>query len=404
MLEFEHVVEAFVADFFAHGLADLCQDGQIVLGVIDRLDPAFPNLKERVGARCGQLQALELDPTVGRQPQIGILHRGGHDDVLGDDHLDARVDVLEHVVGMLGVVEQVHIVEMQRLGRRRHVRLAGEAFAAGLGRVNDQRHLTVVPVGRLLTLALGRNLDLFAVCALIEIEVERIFGDPTLEARTGLRAALEQCGLVVSGPGVYSGALLADVAGQHHRQICGPIRLGGVEPVVDAFALMNRDRPAVLCGLPDVARQALDHLLGATGHLSRVFDAVVLQMNLIHLPERLNLDFAPIDQLDLPLAVQDRVDRRLLADFVAGQRDGLVGLRVPDHTVADFVVLLVGQTLHLVARAVLGQAAFVAGEDLVGPQPLERVGPHQQREIGELFDEFLVVPLFVDHVAGDAKP
>ena len=58
------------------------------------------------------------------------------------------------------------------------------------------------------------------------------------------------------------GALLADVAGEHHRQVGGAIGLRGMEPVVNALALMNRDRSAVLCRFPDVPRKPLDHLLG----------------------------------------------------------------------------------------------------------------------------------------------
>src|SRR6266571_607131 len=52
----------------------------------------------------------------------------------GFEQLDVGVDVLDHLVGPLGVVDQVHVVEDQRFGGRGHVRVAGEVPAAVLRR------------------------------------------------------------------------------------------------------------------------------------------------------------------------------------------------------------------------------------------------------------------------------
>ena len=91
----------------------------------------------------------------------------------------------------------------------------------------------------------------------IEVLLERIFGHPAFETPAGELAALEERGLVIARPAVAARAGLADVAGEHQRQIRGAIRLGGVEPVVDAFALVNRGR---LDGR-DVLGELLDQLL-----------------------------------------------------------------------------------------------------------------------------------------------
>jgi hypothetical protein len=76
----------------------------------------------------------------------------------------------------------------------------------------------------------------------VEVLLERILGDPALEAGAGELAALEERGLVVAGPAVAAGAGLADVAGEHQRQVGRAVGLGGVEPVVDALALVDRGR------------------------------------------------------------------------------------------------------------------------------------------------------------------
>ena len=53
----------------------------------------------------------------------------------------------------------------------------------------------------------------------VEVRLEGILGHPALEPGTGPGRALEEGRLVVAGPGVAAGAALADVAGEHQRQI-----------------------------------------------------------------------------------------------------------------------------------------------------------------------------------------
>ena len=84
-------------------------------------------------------------------------------------------------------------------------------------------------------------------------------------------------------------------------------------------------------------------------------------------------------------------------------RSGSFDLRRKVHR-RWFGVLLFGQTLDLETGAVGGEIAFISWNNFIGPQPLEVVGPHQQWKIGELLDEFFVVPLLVDHQLGDAQP
>ena len=59
---------------------------------------------------------------------------------------------------------------------------------------------------------------------------------------------------------------LADISREHHRQIGRAIRLGRVEPMVDAFALMNRDR----FDRGDVLGELLDQSFGALGNFDTV--------------------------------------------------------------------------------------------------------------------------------------
>ena len=87
--------------------------------------------------------------------------------------------------------------------------------------------------------------------------LERIFRHPALEARAGQGRSLKQRRFVIARPAVTAGARLADVAGQHERQIGRAIHLGGVEPVIDALALMNRDRLDGRDVLARVARSVL---------------------------------------------------------------------------------------------------------------------------------------------------
>src|SRR5262249_37147386 len=94
----------------------------------------------------------------------------------------------------------------------------------------------------------------------IEILREGIFADPALESRSSELAALEQRRLVIAGPTVTARARLAQVSGQHQRQVRGAVRFGCVKPMIDPLALVNRtwlDRA-------NVPRQLLDQVLRRT--------------------------------------------------------------------------------------------------------------------------------------------
>lgn len=101
----------------------------------------------------------------------------------------------------------------------------------------------MIPVGRFLILGIRMSVYALARRRFIQRQFKRVFRNPALEARAGDGAALEQSGLIVAGPPVTACARFADVAGQENRQECRAIGLGGVEPVIDAFALVNRHGP-----------------------------------------------------------------------------------------------------------------------------------------------------------------
>src|SRR5688572_31618021 len=100
----------------------------------------------------------------------------------------------------------------------------------------------MVPVSRLFVLGIGVGMDLFTVSLWIKVELERVFRHPTFKARTGPGRTLEERGFVVARPRVAAGAGLADISREHQWQIGCAIHFGGMEPMVDAFALVNCDR------------------------------------------------------------------------------------------------------------------------------------------------------------------
>ena len=93
-----------------------------------------------------------------------------------------------------------------------------------------------------------------------------------------------------------------------------------------------------------------------------------------------------------------------LADVVAGDRPGRRSSRPRRRSRPASACCSAVKPWILKRRPVGREVALVVGEDLVGPQPLQVVGAHQQREVGERFDEVLVVPALLDHQPGDAQP
>src|SRR3989304_5676530 len=99
--------------------------------------------------------------------------------------------MLDHGVGPLRVVDQVDVIEGDGLGRSRHVRLAGEVFAAKFGSIHDESQVTMVPVGGLFVLCVSMCDDVFTRCVGVEIGVKRIFANPALESWAGPGGSLE---------------------------------------------------------------------------------------------------------------------------------------------------------------------------------------------------------------------
>src|SRR3972149_2587740 len=64
---------------------------------------------------------------------------------------------------------------------------------------------------------------------------------------------------------------------------------------------------------------------------------------------------------------------------------------------------LLGQPLYLEARPVRAQALLVSRQQVCRIQARQRVGPDQDREVGEPFHEIWVVPVLVEHQLRDAE-
>ena len=101
---------------------------------MDRLDAAFPDLQERIGARAAAFVVFELDPRVDRQHDVGVFALAGPFDLLVDDHVDLRQHVDDEVVDPLRLVEKIGVVVPEALGGRRQVGLAGEGARSTLGK------------------------------------------------------------------------------------------------------------------------------------------------------------------------------------------------------------------------------------------------------------------------------
>ena len=201
---------------------------------------------------------------------------------------------------------------------------------------------------------------------------------------------------MAAGPG------LPEVAGQHHRQVGGSVHLGRVEPVVDPLALVDGDR----FDRGDVVGQPLDQILGRPRDLRHRVEIVVLQMFLIQRPERGALHGASVGQADREGPGEPGLEPVLphrVAYFVSRDRTRRLVVLIPDHVVAELRVLFSGEPLNGHRRPVSGEGGLVAFEHLVGAEPLQRVGPDQQREIRELLDEVLVVLIPLDQEAGDPQ-
>src|SRR3990172_1305779 len=279
------VPEAAVTDDIRQLGRQLRHDEGVVLGIVDGLDAPLPYLKEGVGAGGGDLMGLHLQPGVGGQVDVGILHRGGDLYFRVDDAVNQVVAILDELVAPLGVVDQVDIGGPDELGRCGEVGLPGEHLPAVLGGVDDEGTVAVRPVAHLLIPGVGYRFDVLAVGGGVQVGMEGVLGYPALEPWPRILGALEEGRLVVAGPGVHPGAGPADVTGKHHGQVEGAVNLRGVEVVVHPL-------PMVDCHRLDggyILGQAEDELPGGAGNLGYRFQVVVLEMDLVHLKERHHL-------------------------------------------------------------------------------------------------------------------
>jgi len=149
---------------------------------------------------------------------------------------------------------------------------------------------------------------------------------------------LEKGGLVVAGPTVASGPGAADVAGEHEREVCGAVAFGGMEPVVDALPWWMAQGLSVAMSR---ARRSIKSLgaevISATG-----VEIVVPEVDLVKIPGGGDLDFAAVGEFDFTFPIQGRVEAGRGELWRRRGRDegfGRLGLRIPDHIVAEFAVL-----------------------------------------------------------------
>src|SRR5262245_16548405 len=160
----------------------------------------------------------------------------------------------------------------------------------------------MIPVGRLLILGIGVSMDFFAMDCGIEAQMERVLGHPSLEARTCPWGTLKERRLVIARPGVTACARSAEVSGQHERKICRPVHFRGMEPMVDSFTLMNRNR----FDGGDVFGKLLDEFPWRPGDLADCLDIVVFQVYLVESPQSGAIYTFSIGQLQFEGTLQRR--------------------------------------------------------------------------------------------------
>ncbi|MBV6491555.1 MAG: hypothetical protein CNCCGFBP_02176 [Fimbriimonadaceae bacterium] len=192
---------------------------------------------------------------------------------------------------MFGVVEEVDVGEPQYLRGRGHVSVTCKHLASPSRGVHNQRPVSAIPIRRLFVLGILGQFDVLRSRVRIEVRIKRVLRYPTQEPGSGPLRSLEERRLIVPGPGVLATSRLADVAGQHQRQIHGPVTERRMEPVVDALADVNRDRPVLR--IADIVGQPFDQLFRRRSDFRDGLQVVVSEIDLVKLPERLDLDLFP---------------------------------------------------------------------------------------------------------------
>ena len=212
--------------------------------------------------------------------------------------------------------------------------LAGEDLAAFSG-LGGQDLLAAGPVGGIFAVVRVAEMLVGDPRLVVQYRVERVLGSVGADPRPAPRGGLQEGPLVVAGPGVDAGPMLADIARQEHRQIGGAVVQRGVEVMVDPLADVDRDRVAGLGRLPDVLGQPPHQRGRGAGDLLDGLEVVVGEVPLVHREDRHDLHGRPVEQGDAERPFERGLDRHLLADLVARQRRDLACLGVPDAEVAD---------------------------------------------------------------------
>ena len=393
--ELPHVVEALVAGL----LRQLRRHQREHLDVADGVEDALERRprkddEERVGHRRRHVGMLQLRPRIDTKHHVGPLAGSRPPPLLHGDHLDARQGVDHRVVVPLHVAEdRVGIGEPHDLGRRRHVGRAGQQPVADAQRMV----LVVVVVRRLRPPVLPRPRGLRG----IELEVERVLVDV-------LRRAVEERRAVVAGVGADVPAHAPDIAGQRREQEDVAVLVVVVEELVRSHPNREERRPRLL---RDVPGQPLD---GGRRRPRELLGRLRIEVRGVFLDEVEHGTAAnglAVCERHLHAAFELGIARhRLGADLVARNRPGLPGGAVPEHVVAPVVAHGLGHELAVVRQRWRRRFADLehprgletrggAAEHVLRPQVLQRVGAHQQREVGPALHVVHVVePVPDDHV------
>lgn len=115
----------------------------------------LPDLQEGVGARGCDFMGFKLGLRELALRGQNHIHRSGHLNVHGDQFEDwgSRSD---HLVVLLGIIQQIHIGDELYFGGVGMWVWPVKTLRPYFGRLDNQRSLGMVPVGRFFVLGVGR--------------------------------------------------------------------------------------------------------------------------------------------------------------------------------------------------------------------------------------------------------
>src|SRR3989338_3644767 len=302
--------------------------------------------------------------------------------VLGHYHLHPLVGVVNHFVGPLGVIDEVHVGEPYNLGGSWHVGLAGKTLPIYL-----QDVVLVVPVAHFFWFEVLLYLDVLHLGIGVQVNVEGVLTHHHVRP-------WEDGNLVIPRPVTGTSAWLAEVAGECQYKEVYPVFYVTVEVVIGTLTRMNH---GWLYG-GKVLGQLLYHLLGGAGYLLDGVRVVLGAEFFVELERGLYLYLLAVRSFDLEAPFQGGVNAhggKVFAHVLAGNDLGTVALGVPDHKVSPILSHLGVYNLHLLA--VTGEfLVLIAGNNVCCPQDLQIVQPHQQWQVGVLFYEVHLVQQYTD--------